>query len=54
MTAKVKEKEKEYTTPRFSSLIDPPKRQDLKNQFVPVKKDFKNKIQNEINEASRK
>ncbi len=52
---KGKENEKEYTTPKFSSLMDPPKREiTIKNQFIPAKLDLKNRIQNDITEVSRK
>jgi hypothetical protein len=54
-TAKAKEKEeKEWTTPKFSSIIDPPKKVEQRNQFIPLKHDIKNRVKNDLFEASRK
>ena len=52
---KEKENEREYMTPKFSALIEPPQQQALqRNQFIPQKLDIKNKIKNDLLEANRK
>jgi hypothetical protein len=52
---KEKENEREYMTPKFSSLIDLPQHQAAqRNQFVPQKLDIKYKIRNDLLEANRK
>jgi hypothetical protein len=50
---KEKENEKEYMTPKFSSLIEP-QIAAPRNQFIPKKIDLKNKIKNDLLQANRK
>lgn len=52
------DKEKEYTTPKFSSLIEPslkPIRQSItRNQFIPAKTNFQARIKNNLNVLTEK